>query len=118
MKPNGTIFLLQTKKTHMKRYITPIKLKTKDQVDIEIRRFRKNIEEMLGKPPAFEDRVFKQNNGESVIFAVNVEEGDLKTLEKNESAHPYEIIRREWESLLDELPQESDESFDINAALV
>jgi len=105
------------KKIIMKRYITPIKLKTKDQVDVEIRRFGKNVEEMLGKPPAFEDRVFKQKNGESVVFAVNVEEEDFKTLEKNESAHPYEIIRREWETLLNELPEESDESFDINAAL-
>lgn len=101
----------------MKRYITPIKLKTKDQVDIEIRRFGRNVEEMLSKPPAFEDRVFVQNHGESVILAVNVEEEDLKTLEKNAKAHPYEIIEREWETLLEELPQESDESFDINAAL-
>ena len=101
----------------MKRYITPIKLKAKDQVDVEIRRFGRNIEEMLGKPPAFEDRVFKQNDGASVIFAVNVEEEELKTLEKNAKAHPYEIIEREWETLLEELPEESDESFDINAAL-
>jgi hypothetical protein len=101
----------------MKRYITPIKLRTKDQVDIEIRQFGRTVEKITGKPPAFEDRVFRQKNDDSVILALNLEQEDLKTLEKHSKSGPYEIIEREWESLLDELPEESEESFDINAAL-
>lgn len=104
----------------MNTYATPFKVQLDDtsEPEIAVRRFGRKLEDILKRPPAFQDRVFKTDDGQAVILAVELEEDDLRKMEKHSKDENFTVIERPWEDLLGELADEGNDSFDVNAALL